>query len=143
MRYVSTLLWLFWLALVLSSCSRQDGNGEGDRGPGVKRVGERAVVFGCDGELDWNAKGACPWICCEAAVLNSREVDLMDEVKLWGGPISEDGSRQLVVGTARSLRPNARTQRYVQCLIQGDKIARVGVITERQYNAVRYNNEWL
>jgi hypothetical protein len=143
MRYVCTFLWLFCLALVTSSCSRQEGNPATDRIPGVKRVGERAVVFGCDGELDWNAKGACPWIRCEAAILNSGEVDLTDEVKLWGGPISDDGSRQLVVGTARSLRPNAPTPRHVQCLIQGDKIARAGVITERQYNAVRYNSEWL
>ena len=30
-----------------------------------------------------------------------------------------------------------------RCLIEAEKVMRVGVITERQYNAVRYNNEWL
>jgi hypothetical protein len=131
------------MVLVVSSCSRQEDNATADQSPGVKRVGDRAVVFGCDGELDWNAKGACPWIRCEAAILNSGEVDLLDEVKLWGGPVSDDGARQLVVGTAGSLRPSAPTRKYVHCLIEADKVARVGVITERQYNAVRYNNEWL
>lgn len=143
MRYLCAFLWLSCLALVMSSCSRQEDDAAADRTPGVKRVGDRAVVFGCDGELERNAKGACPWIQCEAAILNSGEVDLLDEVKLWGGPVSDDGARQLVVGTARSLRPNAPMQRYVHCLIEADKVARVGVITERQYNAVRYNNEWL
>lgn len=143
MRHLCAFLWVSCCVLITSSCSRPEEHAAADRTPGVKRIGNRAVVFGCDGELDLNAKGACPWIRCEASILNSGEIDFLDEVKLWGGPISDDGAKQLVVGTATSLHPNAPTQQYVHCLIEADKIVRAGVITELQYNAVRYNNELL
>lgn len=67
----------------------------------------------------------------------------MDDIKLQGGPVTDDESKQLIVGTATSPRPDASRVRFVHCLIETEKIVSAGVITERQYNAVRYNNEWL
>ena len=132
---------LCWTALLVScSLERDDLD---DQVPRIEREGSRLVVLGCDGELDRNAKGACPWVRCEAAILHSREVELLDEIKLQSGPSTEDGSKQLIVGTATSPRPDGPQPRFVHCLIQDERIVRAGVITERQYNAARYDDEWL
>jgi len=116
-----------------------------ERVPGIRRdiAGGSAVVFGCDGAFDWNAKGACPWLRCEVAILNSGSVEVVDEIKLQGGPVSDDGSKQLIVGTATSPRPGASPARFVHCLIEAERIVSAGVITKRQYEAVRCNHEWL
>jgi hypothetical protein len=118
MRQLARCLFLLCWTAVLSSCSRQHDEGVDKAVPEIGRVGSSAVVFGCDGELDWNAKGACPWVRCQAAILNSGGVDLVDEIKLQGGPVSEDGSKQLIVGTATSPRPDAPARRFVHCLIE-------------------------
>jgi hypothetical protein len=133
---------IFILATALAACSPPEEPPSSPATPGLRIVGDRAVISGCEGELDWNAQSACPWIHCEAAILNSGSVHPYSDINLKGGPVSEDGKRSIVVGTATILRngPPAPPQ-YVQCHMEDGKVRDAGVISERDFNEIRYGHK--
>lgn len=142
-RYSGGFLLLLSLAALIGACSKQSEVSRDRDSPELTFKNGVAVVSGCDGKLGENAKGACPYVLCKAAILNSGGVDVMGDIQLEGGPISEDATEQLIVGRSTSAHPDASSVTYVQCRISRGKIVRAGVITERQYNAVRYERQWL
>jgi hypothetical protein len=130
------------LSMLMSACSPSEKAALA-KAPGIRIVDERAVVNGCEGKLDWNAEGTCPMLFCEAAILNGGAVDPYADIELHGGPTTDDRSRWLIVGTARLLRTPEPPRSFVHCLLEQGKVVRSGVMSEREYNAVRYNGEWL
>jgi hypothetical protein len=130
------------LFTALTACSPYEET-PSNTAPGVRIVDNRAVVTGCEDKLDRNAEGACPWILCKAAILNSGSVDPYGDIDLKGGPVSEDGTRSIVVGTATSLRLNSPSPapKFVQCYMEGGKVREAGVISERDYNEIQYGHK--
>jgi len=127
----------------LTACSPSEETPSSSPAPGVRIVDDHAVVTGCEGKLDWNAEAACPWILCEAAILNSGDVHPYSHVDLKGGPVSEDGARSIIVGTATILRLDKPSPppTFVQCYMEGGKVLEAGMISERDYNEIRYGHK--
>jgi hypothetical protein len=134
---------VFALSAALAACSPSAETPSSPDLPGVRIVNDHAVVAGCDGELERNAEGACPWILCEAAVINSGSVHPYSEINLKGGPVSEDGTRSIVVGTATLLRENSPSPppQFVQCHMERGKVREAGVISERDFNDILHGHK--
>jgi hypothetical protein len=151
MKDIAVTLWrslqqasvVLVLVTALTACSPSDETPSGPLAPGVRIVDNHAVVTGCEGKLDSNAEGACPWILCEAAILNSGDVHPFADIDLKGGPVSEDGTRSIIVGTATILRLDKPSSppKFVQCYMEGGKVRDAGVISERDYNEIRYGHK--